>query len=269
MTRSQTEAERLDDQFEVLTENIGYHIHPDVVKRFPPNPTIADVGTGTGLFAIQASQQLPNASFHALDISDKLFPPQSKLPQNVHLGVYNIHDPPPPQYQNKFDLVHVRLIVAGMQPNDWAPAVQHLLQMLKPGGAIEWEECNFVNATYFRGAPGSSTEAAGNFGFAWRDALLEKFKHGWSTLAGIMREAGMTDVFEDVVASDRVPETRRRTTVNGFAIAGTGNRAMADRGIPGFLSHERVDALEKAAYASLEGGVYVRYDIHVHIGFKA
>lgn len=248
--------------------NIGYHIHPALLQRLPPKPTIADIGTGTGLFAIQTARQLPAATLVGLDISDKCFHPASALPGNVTLGTYDIHQPPPPALQDKFDLVHVQIIVAGMQPEDWAPAVQHLLAMLRPGGAIQWVECDYPAARFCRGTPGSSTAAADRFGFAWRDALLAKFSHGFNTLPGIMRDAGMQDVASDMVASDRVAETRRRLTVNSFVIAGIGNRAMAERKVPGAMTVEEIEKAEKAAFEALDTGVYVRYDVWINMGIK-
>lgn len=238
------------------------------MKGLPAEPTIADVATGTGLFAIEVAKQLPKAEVHGLDISSKLFHEQSKLPKNVRLGTYDIHNAPSLEHQSKFDLIHVRLIVSGMQKDDWAPAVDHLLSMLKPGGWIQWEEADYPNADFQRGNPGSKTEAVDKFAFAWRDASLEKFRHGYNTLPGIMRDAGMVDVSPDIVASDRLAETRRRTTANSLEIAGIGNRVIADRGLPGAMSHETIGTLEKAAWAELDLGVYVRYQIHVNMGRK-
>lgn len=46
--------------------------------------------------------------------------------------------PFPAEIHGKYDLVHVRMLVAAMLPEEWEPAVRNLTQLLKPGGFLQW-----------------------------------------------------------------------------------------------------------------------------------
>ncbi|TGO34624.1 hypothetical protein BHYA_0189g00120 [Botrytis hyacinthi] len=144
MRRNESESRRLHEQFDLLSRNIGYLIHPSIAAKLPPSLTIADIGTGTGLFLSQLAQEYPDAILHGFDISPKLFPPQESLSPQVSLSVLNIKETPPPFTHNKYDLIHIRPLATGINPTEWKPIVQNLLKLLKPGGAIQWEEYNWM-----------------------------------------------------------------------------------------------------------------------------
>ncbi|KAF7920220.1 uncharacterized protein EAE97_011561 [Botrytis byssoidea] len=96
----------LNEQFDLLSRNIGYLIHPSIAAKPPPSPAIADIGTGTGLFLSQLAQDYPHAVLHGFDIPPSLFPPQEFLSPQVSLSVMNIKETPPSALHNKYDLIH-------------------------------------------------------------------------------------------------------------------------------------------------------------------
>ncbi|KAI1139168.1 S-adenosyl-L-methionine-dependent methyltransferase [Hypoxylon sp. FL0543] len=268
MTRHASEAQRLDDQFDIITENIGYLIHPFAAAALPDNPRIADIATGTGRFLLCVRELYPNAVLDGSDISPALFPPPSELPANVTLTVLDIKQPVPQELHGKYDLVHVRMLVAGMLPNDWAPAVQNLSRMLKPGGFLQWEEGDFVTLKHLRGRVDSQVDTLRFMGRSFSKALGERFRHGWNTIPEHMRAAGLNPVHKDIVSSDRVPETRERCTVNSIQPLVKWARLMNERGAPGAMSLDEIERLEGKAYEEAESGSYVRYDLHVACGQK-
>lgn len=162
--------------------NIGYLLHPTIARRLPKDPKIADIGTGTGLFLALLAQEHPDVSFHGFDIPAELFAEAQSLPPNVHLVLMDIKKPPPGKERNKYDVIHVHLLAAAMNPRDWEVAVRHVKTLLKPGGAIQWEECNFAQGRHVRGRAGSTITAARYIGDRMRVALKDKFAYGWSTL---------------------------------------------------------------------------------------
>ena len=248
--------------------NIGYLLHPSVVKQMPTCPVIADIGTGTGLFLSKLAASYPGASLRGFDISSALFPPPECLPSNVTLSVMDVKQPPPEEECNRYDLVHVRLITAGMSPTDWDVAVRNLVKLLKHGAALQWEECNFLSVQHLRGMPDSTVATARFMGRLFRDALKEKFSYGWSSLPQIMVNEGLMHVDTDFLSSDRVTETREAMTRNGMAAIFGWANLMSMRNVPDSLSKAKLEELEDRAYEDIKSGCYVRFDIHTSIGFK-
>ena len=180
----------------------------------------------------------------------------------------DVKEPPAPEEHGQYDVVHVRLLVAGMNSTDWDVAVRNLTQLLRPGGALQWEECNFLATQYFRGKVDSSVSTARFMASLFREALKEKFSYGWNTLPGIMRNSGLLEVEEDIVSSDRIVETREAVSINGLTAIFDWARRMSTRGMPGSYPMDELKKLEDQAYEDIKSGCYVRYDVHVSLGFK-
>jgi chemotaxis methyl-accepting protein methylase len=75
-------------------------------------------------------------------MSPSQFPAQP--PKNITLSVLNVLDPVPQQLAGTFDVIHLRLLILGLPKNTWEIACKNLLQLLKPGGWLQWEEANFA-----------------------------------------------------------------------------------------------------------------------------
>lgn len=134
-------AARLNLQHYLWHESIGYHIHPDVQLQIPSiNPTIADVATGTGLWAIHVAREVPSAQVDGLDIDMTQAPHPSWLPDTVRLREWDMFSPVPGDLRGKYDLVHVRLLVLVLSGVDAGPAIRNMLALLKPGGWLQWDE---------------------------------------------------------------------------------------------------------------------------------
>ena len=227
-----------------------------------------DMGTGTGAFLSELSKEYPQAILRGYDISDDLFPPPGDLAPNIELGIMDIKKQPPPEERGRYDVVHARLLVAAMDAEDWDIAVSNLMQLLKPGGALQWEECSFGDARYYRGEVGSTFSGVKAVQEAMQRGLQEKLAHGWNTLPQIMRKAGLINVEQDVVSSDRVPETREVVTRNAIEVTFGWAKIASERGIPGSIPTYKLAKLEEQAFNDLKSGCYARYDIHVALGFK-
>lgn len=55
----------------------------------------------------------------------------------------NVLDPVPQHMVATFDVIHLRLLVLGLPKDTWELACRNLLQLLKPGGWLQWEEADF------------------------------------------------------------------------------------------------------------------------------
>ncbi|KAL3465043.1 S-adenosyl-L-methionine-dependent methyltransferase [Aspergillus heterothallicus] len=140
--RSKKETERLNAQHRLLAKVTNNTlIHPSIPKEHIRS--VADVGTGTGIWLKAVSQVLDNKPdsgvyYHGFDISDEQFP--TAPAPNLHFSTHDITLPFPDEHRNRYDLVHVRLLVAALDETDYAKAVANLSAILKPGGYLQWEE---------------------------------------------------------------------------------------------------------------------------------
>lgn len=186
----------------------------------------------------------------------------------VTLSVANAKEPLPTELHGVYDVVHIRYLIAGMEPDEWEPVVRNMLQLLKPGGAIQWEEPALSLVQHLRGEPDSMTATMTKLSLMFRSGpLQQRFSHGWSTLPAIMEKCGMR-VERDVVSSDRVVESRKALTENGLVALLAFARMMAAKQAPGAMSTEEIDEAEHAAKREMESGCYCRYDVHTAVGFK-
>lgn len=177
--------------------------------------------------------------------------------------------PFPEHMHEKYDLVHVRMLVAAMLPSDWRTAVSNIARLLKPGGFLQWEECDFLNAEWQKCTPSASIEKTKYIGDAFRSALRERFSHGWNTLPEHMRAAGLTSLVSDVASSDKVPETREKVTTGILGLVFTWARLVIERGAPESTFGDGLDNLEKAVHDEIKSGCYFKYNIHVACARKA
>ncbi|KAL4925544.1 class I SAM-dependent methyltransferase [Aspergillus undulatus] len=142
--RHKKESERLNLQHNLLSKiTSNFLIHPSI-------PTgdiisVADVATGTGVWLDEVSQVLDNNKnsqqhyYHGFDISSAQFP--EELPMtDLHFSVQDITSPFPQEHLNKYDLVHVRLLIAALEESEYKTALTNISAILKPGGYLQWEE---------------------------------------------------------------------------------------------------------------------------------
>ena len=208
------------------------------------------------------------ATLRGFDISEALFPPPETLPANVELNIMNVKESPPYEERSRYDVVHVRLLTAAMKPTDWEVVVRNLTMLLKPGGALQWEECNFAEGRHLRATIDSSVSTARFMGRLFRETLKEILSYGWSTLPKIMEDIGLLRVEEDIVSSDRVAETREALTANGMVAVFDWAKLMSRRGMPGSCPMDQLEKLEDQAYEDIRSGCYVRFDIYITLGFR-
>ena len=134
---------RLDLQHHLWSETFGYHINP-AIPSTTEKLAIADVGTGTEIWLLEADRRLPTpaARLCGLDISGDQFIRPEWLPSNAHFLVHDVFDPsgPPEDLVGAFDIVHLRLFIAIVKDNDPSPVVKYCHKLLKPGGYFQWDD---------------------------------------------------------------------------------------------------------------------------------
>ncbi|CEO61059.1 hypothetical protein PMG11_05436 [Penicillium brasilianum] len=126
-------------------------IHPSIPKE--EITAVADLGTGTGIWLEDLATKFPNPSsleLHGFDISPAQFPTAHEIigpgKTRIPLSVHDALQPYPPEHIGRYDLVHIRLLTAGLKQGDYAVVLKNARELLKPNGYIQWEE---VDTTVF------------------------------------------------------------------------------------------------------------------------
>lgn len=178
------------------------------------------------------------------------------------LSVLDIKKPVPRELHGKYDLVHVRMIMAGLLPSEWQSAVANVAQLLKPGGWLHWLECDMTTTKHLRSRVDSTVDASRAASKLFLDSIRERIQYGWHNLPDDMRAAGLTSIITDCASTDRLPETRQAHTTSGMKAIFAGIRRI------GAMEGEVLKAAEKQVAADINSGCYSRFEIHVICGQK-
>ncbi|KAK4164588.1 Phosphoethanolamine N-methyltransferase [Cladorrhinum sp. PSN259] len=116
----------------------GEYFYAPVKEVLEKGGEVLDLGTGTGIWAIELGDRYPNTMFTGIDLS----PIQPNLvPENVHFFIDDFEeewvDP-----VNKYDYIHIRHTLHSVQSTQLL--LQRAMQHLKPGGYIEIQEIEVV-----------------------------------------------------------------------------------------------------------------------------
>ncbi|HEU5378007.1 MAG TPA: methyltransferase domain-containing protein [Ktedonobacteraceae bacterium] len=125
------EDERLKFQHHALHHAFGNHY---LAPLSPETRTILDVGSGTGIWAMDMAQQFPHAHIISVDITFSSLP--QILPQTCLFAQADILQGLPfPSGQ--FDFTHQRLLVGAIPAPRWPEVVRELVRVTRPQGWIE------------------------------------------------------------------------------------------------------------------------------------
>lgn len=122
----------------------GHHIHPSIPKGLT---AIADLGTGTGYVTLHdpnpqlstlkliipsvwledVAKMYPKAYLHGFDISSAQYP---KPRQYIPLSVHDVLRPFPKEHHSRYDLVHIRLLTAGLKKEAYSTVLANARALL-------------------------------------------------------------------------------------------------------------------------------------------
>lgn len=111
-----------------------------------PNLRVLDSGTFNGLWLEDASTLLQSPTLVGTDVSPTAFP--AKRPPNTEFHVQSISDPWPTEWRDSFDLVHQKLVIACVPPDEGRQALYRLIDLAKPGtGWVQFTEGSLEHLT--------------------------------------------------------------------------------------------------------------------------
>ncbi|PVI02860.1 S-adenosyl-L-methionine-dependent methyltransferase [Periconia macrospinosa] len=186
LPNDEEENDRLDLFHHIQTLRLGGELH---LAPIGPEPgRILDVGTGTGIWAIDMGDKYPTAEILGNDIS----PIQPSLvPPNVKFEVDDVEDEW--VYSTKFDYIHVRYMACTIR--DWPKLIRQCFKFVKPGG---WVEFNDFDAHFYTSAGGEYNET--NSIYKWAEQLRDGVRKlgvepdPGPQLEGWVRETGFTNI---------------------------------------------------------------------------
>jgi len=144
LNRDLLSSARLHLQHAVFVNGLGYLMHSAV--PIGPGAVVADVATGTGVFALSLATVHPETRIEASDISLAQVPSKHWWPKNVTFGVLDaLQGPVPDTLLERYDVLCLRHFVS-LQPGDPRTLIARLLSMLKPGGYLHWQEWDLTTA---------------------------------------------------------------------------------------------------------------------------
>ncbi|KAI1185702.1 S-adenosyl-L-methionine-dependent methyltransferase [Nemania serpens] len=164
-------------------------IKEDLESR--PSPRIADVCTGTGIWAISAAEAMPNAQVYGFDIDVSKF--SMNLPLIVQLHYGNVFEPFPSELLGTFDVIHARFLVSLLKKEDWVPVARNFMSLLRPGGWILWEDSGPFEFRVLPITPGWMKYAKLSWGFCNANGMDLRMP---ATLAMHLDHAGFDDLTE-------------------------------------------------------------------------
>jgi SAM-dependent methyltransferase len=185
LPNDENELNRLDLQHHLFRMTIKGSLHKAPLSR--DIHTVLDVGTGTGIWAIEFAEEYPTASVTGTDLS----PVQpAYIPPNCRFYIENAEEQW--DFEHKFDYVHGRMLVVGIRK--WLRFFQQAYASLKPGGYIELQDINIpARCDDGSAAPGSPIlewaqlmqQGAGKFGIDLQAS---------ATFPQLLADAGFVDV---------------------------------------------------------------------------
>ncbi|KFY31489.1 hypothetical protein V493_01064 [Pseudogymnoascus sp. VKM F-4281 (FW-2241)] len=158
------------------------------------NPqNVLDVGTGTGIWAMDFADQYPSARVTGFDLSPTQ--PQWVAP-NLRFEINDASEPDWGYTRNSFDFIHVRAMYGSIA--DWPAFYRRALDNLVPGGWYQQIEMSVV----LKSDDGSVTE--GSIFDQWGKVSLEagdrfgKDLRIHEQIKGYLQDGGFADVVETV-----------------------------------------------------------------------
>lgn len=133
LPNDEDEQERCDIMYHAVRLSVGNKLFYAPVQP----SSVLDIGTGTGLWAIEMADTYPAAEVYGTDLS----PIQPNyVPPNL---IFEIADADEEwTYRQSFDLVHTR-VMNDTSLKDWPHFYREAFKVLKPGGWVESQEFSY------------------------------------------------------------------------------------------------------------------------------
>ncbi|KAG7049956.1 methyltransferase domain-containing protein [Colletotrichum scovillei] len=182
------EKERLD-----LVHNLYLLTFDNNLGTAPPNQLdsgvrrVLDVGTGTGIWAIEFGEDHPEADVLGIDLSASQ---PEFVPPNVLFEIDDIEEPW--TFTRPFDYIHSRMMKGSIR--DWRTFLQRCFNNLSPGGYLELNDIDFFPHSDDNSIPeGSKLMKAFELCFEALEVLGSPFEE-FGRFETLLAEVGFQDI---------------------------------------------------------------------------
>ncbi|KAK8009117.1 hypothetical protein PG991_011668 [Apiospora marii] len=250
---------------------------------------VADLGCGNGAWLCALHDEfvqtgVSGVQLDGYDINPSHFPAPDFLPSAVRLSELDVlKQPPAPELEGVYDVVHVRAFASTLAPTDVAPLLATVRALLKPGGYLQWEEAKadeFVIEPAAAGTPSEACTAIARIIKAGQDARGRGRDDDTSALIDRLDQVVLDHGFDDVLVKVFPSRARRRQgqqdgnkgwTEDLLLVWGSWRTCFRPRARAPFapVTRESFRALFRRAVAETEQGVGIRVGkITIAVGRK-
>lgn len=161
-------------------------IHEMMNQQAFSAPLVMDVGSGSGIWAVQMAELFPNASILGLDLTESkpsFIPPNCRfITKDILTGME--------EYTEKFDVIHTRCVIGHV--TDGVGFIRVMYDCLKPGGVLFLGDGNVgiydVNEEQFE--PASLDPGANNTNKSWMSLWMQHFLKAMESRVGPRQVTG-------------------------------------------------------------------------------
>ncbi|KIW62168.1 hypothetical protein PV04_10368 [Phialophora macrospora] len=187
----EAEAERLDMQHAMQSHLLGDRLFWAPIGDTPQR--VVDLGTGTGIWAIDFADMFPSADVVGTDLSN-IQP--TWVPPNCRFEI----DDAEAEWtwpENHFDYIHNRNFVCAIR--DWPSLIQKTYQHVAPGGWVEWHEKHPEFLSDDNSLAPDSALSQWSTKFFEASVIFGADAHSPRNLRRWMEETGFVDVEEHIL----------------------------------------------------------------------
>jgi SAM-dependent methyltransferase len=258
------ESERLDISHHLNLLVMGGKLLLAPIGKNPQR--ILDLGTGTGIWAIDAADQYPSAQVQGVDLSATQ---PSMVPPNCRFEVDDIEDPW--TYSGPFDLIHCRYMAGCIK--DWPKLMSQAYKFTKPGGYVEFQDWDWTMKSPDNSLPYESGLAKVNRLVGEAVGKLGQTADPGSSLEGWVRGAGFTDIkaFNMPVPLGKWPKDKalKERGIWNYMQLDMGWEGIAMRPLTRILGWEEKDVTELIKQVRIDckdKNIHAMFEFHVVYG---
>ncbi|KAK3642948.1 hypothetical protein LTR56_010545 [Elasticomyces elasticus] len=141
---SEWAAARLRLQHELTKCNLDGHLLDPSIPPVKRPMMIADVGCGTGVWALDVAETAPElVQAEALDINLDEVPPKAWLPKNVVCHEFDLMQELPEKLVKRYDIINMQFGSSFIRDAHSKEVMARLVNMLKPGGYLQITDVDY------------------------------------------------------------------------------------------------------------------------------